>query len=287
MVVLSILLAVAATTAAFVLAVRVRRQGRALGAAADRAAALETELDRTRTDRAMQAVRADTAEAERNEAAASLRAASSELQVAVGSLNEATRARDAVLVELDAQRTELDELRTELDELRASHASCTDTTALWALELARIERRWHLSVAPGIGLTSPLTVCEPDDRLQTAVAILADALREETGTRFQIAWQVERPLPAVTALLVVRAADELLSAHALTAERIRLAVTAQAGTVTLVVTAYDADDATLEPAALATEAFPDATMPSLVVSAGQVVVPITPTTADAEVDAAV
>lgn len=276
MVVLSILFAVAAVTAACVLAIRVRRQGRALGAAADRAAALEAELDRTRTDRAVQTVRADTSEAERNEAAASLRAASSELQVAVGALNDATRARDALLVEVDAHLAELEALRT-------AHASCTDTTALWALELARVERRWHLSVAPGIGLTSPLTACAPDDRPRVAVEILADALREETGTRFAIDWSAERPLPAVTALLVVRAADELLSAHALAAERIHLAVTADTTTVTLAVTAYDTDDAPLAPTTLATDAFPDTALPSLVVSPGRVVVPIAPAAVDAVV----
>lgn len=260
MVVVSVLFAVAAATAAIVLAVRVRNQGRALGAAAERAAALETELDRARGERASQTVRADTAEAERAEAAAQARASAAELQVAVASLADATRTRDS--------------LAGELETLRAQHAGCADVTALWALELARIERRWQLSVAPGIGLTSPLATCAEHERPRVAIEILGEALREETGTRVELAWHVATALTPVDGLHVVRIADELLAANALHAERLALTVTDErdeqadaddAHGVTLAVSAFDHDDTPVAPAPWSMPA-PDTAAPAGVVS---------------------
>lgn len=233
MLVVSLLFAVAAATAAVVLAVRVRRQGRALGAAADRAAALEVELDRARGERATQTVRADTAEAERTEAQAQARAASAELAVAVSSLTEATRARDA--------------LGAELDELRTQHAACGDVALLWSLELARVERRWQLSVAPGIDMASPLASCAEGDRPRVAIEILGAALREESGTRVGLAWELDEPLLPATALVVVRAADELIAANALRAERVELAVREDGDAIAVHVRAFDHDDVPVEP----------------------------------------
>jgi hypothetical protein len=234
MTVLFVLLAAAALAAAVVLGVRVRNQARALGAAADRAAALHADLDAARHERSQQTLRADTAEAARDEADTRAAALDSELQVAASTLAEAIRTRDA------AQR--------EAADLRDALATSADAQVLWALEIARVERRWHLSVAPGIGLTSPLARCTPGDAPRVALDIIASALREETGTRFAIDWQLDAPLPAATALLVVRTGEELLSAAALSSDRVELHVTRQGDHVTVGVDAVDDDQ---QPVALA------------------------------------
>jgi hypothetical protein len=234
MTVLFVLLAAAALAAAVVLGVRVRNQGRALGAAADRAAALQADLDAARHERAQQTLRADTAEAARDEADTRAAALESELQVAASTLAEAIRTRDA------AQR--------DAAELRDTLTASADAQVLWALEVARVERRWHASVAPGIGFTSPLARCAPDDAPRVALDIIADALREETGTRFAIDWRLDTALPAASALLVVRTAEELMSAAALSSDRVRLHVTRHDDHVAVVVDAVDDDQ---QPVALA------------------------------------
>jgi hypothetical protein len=221
----SILFAVAALVAAIVMGVRVRRQGTALGAAADRIAQLQTDLDEMRTERAQQTLRADTAEAAHDEAITRATALDAELQVAVSTIAEAIRTRD------DAHRA--------VEALQAAQLGSVDADALWALELARLDRRWHMSVAPGIGFTSPLAECAPGDAPRVALDIVASALREETGTRYVIDWQATAELPVATALLVVRAGDELLSAAALASEVVRLRVAEAPEHVVLTVEAFD------------------------------------------------
>lgn len=225
MTVFLILLAVAAGTAAAVLAVRVRRQSTALGAAADRIGGLSAELDAVRGERAQQTLRADTAEAERDEARARAASLDSELRVAASALAEAIRTRDAA--------------NQQADDMRAAQLRSADANALWALELARVERRWHLSVAPGIGFTSPLAECSPADKPKVALEIIASALREETGTRSTIDWQVTSTLPEATALLVLRAGDELLSAAAFASDKVTLRVTADETHAVLTLDAVD------------------------------------------------
>jgi hypothetical protein len=234
MTVLLVLIAAAALAAAVVLGVRARRQSRALGVAADRFAALQNDLDTARNDRVQQMLRADTAEAARDEAETRAAALDGELQVAASALAEAIRARDVA--------------QLDIAELRDTLTTSADAHALWALEVARVERRWHLSVAPGIGLTSPLARCAPEDAPRVALDIIASALREETGTRFAIDWQLDLRLPPAAALLVVRTGEELLSAAALSSDRAELRVSQRDDHVLVGVDAVDDDQ---QPVALA------------------------------------
>lgn len=237
--VLSILFAIAAATAALVLAVRVRRQALALGAAGDRATTLGADLDEARNDRAQQVLRADTAEAERDEQRARSGALASEVQVAASTLAEAVRARDAA--------------HAEIERLGAAQSVNADAVVLWSLELARVERRWHTGVAPGMHLTSPLATSAPTEQPRLALEIIAAALREEVGTRFTIDWQITETLPVDVALLTVRTADEILAAAALSCELVHLVVAqdVEQAHVELTVEAFDSDGTPLTLAAIA------------------------------------
>ncbi len=226
--VFAILLAIAATAAALVLAVRVRRQGHALGAAGARIVTLSEDLDTVSNDRAEHVLRADTAEAARDEAEARATALEAEVRTASDRLGDAI--------------TAYEHTRDAADELRAQLASRADAATLWALELARVDRRWHVSVAPGIDLTSPIASSPEAELPRVALEIIAAALREETGTRFAIDWQLADALPPAGAILVVRFGDEMLAASALQCEMVELRVTASGDFVELTLAASDNSD---------------------------------------------
>ncbi len=236
----SILLAIAATAAALVLAIRVRNQAVELRATTQRIDTLQADLDTARLDRAHHVLRADTAESERDESLAKASSLATDLELTTTSLTAALRSRN--------------EATAAIEQLREAQHHGADTTALWVLELQRVERRWHASVAPGIDLTSPLVGASVDDQPRVALEIVAAALREETGTRSTIDWQLTAPLPPATALLVVRTGDELMASAAPQAEAVRLAVSTSGESVVLRVDAFDSDDTpvTLAPFASAT-----------------------------------
>jgi hypothetical protein len=227
--VFAILLAIAATAAALALGVRVRRQGHALGAASDRITTLSADLDTVRNDRAEQALRADAAEAERDEANAKAIALEVDARAAAAELDDALVAYE--------------HSRAAADDLRARILVSADAATLWALELARIDRRWHVSVAPGIDLTSPVMSNAESELPHVALDIIAAALREETGTRFSIDWQLTADLSPAVALLVVRLGDEMLAASALKCEIVQLRVAGAGDFVQLTLTALDNSDA--------------------------------------------
>jgi hypothetical protein len=233
--VFAILLAIAALAAALALGIRVRRQGVALGAATDRIATLSEDLDTARNDRAQQVVRADAAEAARDEALIRCTVLEGEVRTTATKLDDALVAHERA--------------RALVDDLRAQILVSADAATLWALELARVDRRWHVSVAPGIDLTSPVMSHAEADLPRLALEIIAQALREETGTRFTVDWQVTADLSPATALLVVRLGDEMLAASAMRCEMVELRVTlepapdrAHAHAVHLGLTAYDNSD---------------------------------------------
>lgn len=230
--VFAILLAIAAVAAALVLAVRVQRQGKALAVAGQRIETLELDIDTARLDRAQQVLRADTAEAERDEASTRVAALEEEVRAASATLQSAVRTRDEAIDEANRVRSMLE--------------SRVDAEPLWALELARLERRWHVSVAPGIDLTSPLTEGRPADRPRIALEIIAAAIREETGTRIAITWQLTNELPTTAALLTVRAGDEMLAAAASLCEDAELQVTDRDGRITLSLEAADGEGVPVE-----------------------------------------
>lgn len=227
--VFAILLAIAALAAALALGVRVRGQGHALGAADDRIATLSEDLDTVRNDRAQQMERADDAESARLEAEAVSGALETDLRSTSAKLDDALLAYEHVRAAADALR----------DQLLVS----ADAATLWALELARVDRRWHVSVAPGIDLTSPVMSSVESELPHVALDIIAAALREETGTRFSIDWRLTQPLSLAAAVLVVRLGDEMLAASALKCELVQLQVASAGDFVQLALAAYDNSDA--------------------------------------------
>jgi hypothetical protein len=167
---------------------------------ADRVEQLDAERDRLATTKK----RAETAEK-----------ALRDLQVR---LDEATAKSESVATTLDEVRAELAQVTEQLENAGEGG----DAGALWALEIARSERRWQASVAPGMDLPSPFE--QTDDALKLAVEVEASALREEVGTRIDVAWALDADLPDQASLLVLRLAQELLADAASRAETLELRV---------------------------------------------------------------
>jgi DNA repair exonuclease SbcCD ATPase subunit len=134
-------------------------------------------------------------------------------------LDDVTAKSESVASTLDEVRAELAEATTQLENAGEGGG---DAGALWALEIARSERRWQASVAPGMDLPSPFE--QTDDALKLAVEVEASALREEVGTRIDVAWSLDADLPDQASLLVLRLAQELLADAASRAETLELRV---------------------------------------------------------------
>lgn len=170
----------------------------------DDLAAMRSQLEDTRDELERTAGRADTAEA---------------------ALRDARDHLESALLESESVSTTLDAVREELVAATTALASASDgadASALWALEIARSERRWQLSVAPGMDLPSPFATAP--DQLKLAVEVEASALREEVGTRIDVAWDLSIELPEEASLLVLRLAQELLADAAIRAETLELRV---------------------------------------------------------------
>jgi hypothetical protein len=165
----------------------------------------DVQLDDTRRDLDAVKRRADAAELALRDAQARLDSAEAESASAAEAL-EAAR----------------DELAAANEALAASRDEKSDVHDLWALEIARSERRWQLSVSPGMDLPSPFD--ETTDPLKLAVEVEASALREEVGTQIDVAWDLQVELPDEASLLVLRLAQELLADAAARAETLELRV---------------------------------------------------------------
>jgi hypothetical protein len=72
---------------------------------------------------------------------------------------------------------------------------------------------------------------------------MSSAVREETGTRVKITWQLTNALAPATAVLVVRLGDEMLAAAALQCEMVELQVAEVDDFVQLTLAAFDNADA--------------------------------------------
>jgi hypothetical protein len=229
-VVLLVLLAVALVAAGVVLA-RTRRE---LIAAQDRALELEAEVATTTRLLAEEKLRREAREqdlgqrdVELDEVRRDLATAEKRADAAEVALHDAQLRLDAAVAESTSVSQTLETVRAELASASASLASiggadAADASALWALELARSERRWQLSVAPGIDLPSPFD--DTPDPLKLAVEVEASALREEVGTHIDVAWELDADLPDEASLLVLRLAQELLADAAARAETLELRV---------------------------------------------------------------
>jgi hypothetical protein len=182
----------------------------------------DVQLDDTRRDLDVALQRADTAEV-------ALRDAQARVDAAQAESASAAEALEAARAELAAA--------TEALEAAASSSENGDAHALWALELTRSERRWQLSVAPGIDVPSPFD--DADDPLRLAVEVEASALREEVGTQIDVAWDLDHDLPDEASLLVLRLAQELLADAAARAETLELRVGGEDDGVTVELRALD------------------------------------------------
>jgi hypothetical protein len=161
---------------------------------------------------------------------------------AQAALTETQQRLDAAIAETESVTTTLETVRAELATATAALATVhesepADSGALWALELARSERRWQLSVSPGIDLPSPFD--DAPDPLKLAVEVEASALREEVGTQIDVAWDLDAHLPDEASLLVLRLAQELLADAAARAETLELRVGAEDDGVAVELRALD------------------------------------------------
>lgn len=217
--VLVVVLLVVALVAAVLAAVAWRRAAAALSAA---------QAEITRLEQAVTAVlgERDTVTAERDDARA-------ERDDAAAALAEATTTNE----QLQRSRADAEERAATLaSALAAAHAGGHDPETLWALELARVQRRWREAVAP-----NPLDP-PPDpgpDPLRYAVSVVAAALREEAGTAVALDWVLDRLPPPGARVTVLRVAEELLAAGAKVLEQGTMAVGADGDDVLVVLAGLD------------------------------------------------
>lgn len=227
-VVVIVLLAVALAVVAYLLVVT-RGEVAALRLERD---ALQSTRDTVEADlEALRARHSDTERdlADRGEQLESerlrLNAAKARAETAEKALRDAQTRLDEATAKSASVASALEEVRAELaaaTEQLESTVDAGDASALWALEIARSERRWQLSVSPGMDMPSPFD--DTDDPLRLAVEVEASALREEVGTRIDVAWALSTPLPDQASLLVLRLAQELLADAAARAETLELRV---------------------------------------------------------------
>lgn len=204
-VVVSVLLAAAFAGA---LLVALRRGRAAAAEAAERMAALERDVATARVAAAEQEARASQAQ------------------------TTATTLR----TELGAARRQADDLA---GTLRAMTAGGHDPATLWALELARSERRWRSEVSPDRNAISPIVGAA--DPLPVALEIEAAGVREETGTDVRVEWNIPAPLGPGLSLAVLRVVQELLAASAKEAELVVIRVGEEGDDLLVEVTAVDSD----------------------------------------------
>jgi hypothetical protein len=84
-----------------------------------------------------------------------------------------------------------------------------DASGLWALEATRYDRMWRDHAAVGPEVASPLA--DARDPARAAIQILAEALREESGTAIDVQWKAADPPEPAPAARLVRACEELFA----------------------------------------------------------------------------
>jgi hypothetical protein len=99
--------------------------------------------------------------------------------------------------------------RAASERALALERSTVDAPALWALEAIRFDRMWRDHAAVGPADPSPLA--RTDDPARAAVEILAEAVREDSGTALELRWKAEGVLGPAPAARLVRACEELFA----------------------------------------------------------------------------
>jgi hypothetical protein len=84
-----------------------------------------------------------------------------------------------------------------------------DAAALWALDVVRFDRVWRDHAA--VGPTEPSPLADTDDPARSAVGILAEALREDSGTAIDVQWKADEAASPGPAARLVRACEELFA----------------------------------------------------------------------------
>jgi F0F1-type ATP synthase membrane subunit b/b' len=84
-----------------------------------------------------------------------------------------------------------------------------DASALWALEAVRFDRVWRDHAA--VGPTAPSPLADTADPARSAVEILAEALREDSGTAIDVQWKADDVAAPGPAARLVRACEELFA----------------------------------------------------------------------------
>jgi hypothetical protein len=229
-----VVLLVIALLACVALAVVAFRARAELGGAHARIGTLEVDLATTRQALTDSLRQHDETRANRDETAAELDAAQRQLATREGQL-EASEA------EVVMTRRRLDETTVAASAAESwAQSAEAELEALWSLELTRSERRWEHSVAPGPGAASPFA--DSNDLLRLAVETEASALREEVGTRISVDWQLDTEVGPVTALALLRLAQELMTTAAPRSEEIVLRVDGGERDVTVTLDAVDERD---------------------------------------------
>jgi hypothetical protein len=207
-------------------------QGRVTGLEAERAR-LETSLDESFAEVASITDELVGRDADLLHARAAVFEAETAAAAAMGRAGESR-------AELEKAQAELADVRNQLAELQAQgsgpdgsrpDAAPLVVEALWALERARVERRWRQSVAADP--TDPSPFGGSADPARVAVEVEVAAIREEVGSDLAADWQVGDHLSVADGLLVVRAAQELLATASRAVEQGTLVVARDAGSVRL------------------------------------------------------
>lgn len=124
----------------------------------------------------------------------------------------------------------------EVEQVRGQ-AALYDANVLWSLEQRRADRTWRVSVAPSPEVPSGLA--EAAHPLVAALQIEVAAVREEVGTVVELDAEMPDDIAPATALLTLRAAQELLASVARRAEETVLRVRTEDGDVRITVEATD------------------------------------------------
>jgi hypothetical protein len=99
--------------------------------------------------------------------------------------------------------------RAATERALALERRALDAGALWALEAVRFDRMWRDHAAVGPHAPSPLA--ETSDPARAAVEILAEALREDSGTAIDVQWKADEIAAPAPAARLVRACEEVLA----------------------------------------------------------------------------
>lgn len=118
-----------------------------------------------------------------------------------------------------------------------------DPDLLWGMTLARVDRMWRVSVAPGTAEDSPLV--STDAVLRTALEVQVAAAREDAGALIDLEYSGDIDVESAPAAMVCVVVEELIAGVVALAEEGRLSVTVGAA-IDIEVEAQDDRDRAVE-----------------------------------------